>query len=260
LDEGLWAGKIGLNYKPTRDLLLYATINRGVKGGGFNAPSNPSVLTTAQYVFQPEVLVSYEAGFKDTISKNYLLNASTFWYDYSNYQGYKSIGITNFIVNNKARIFGVEADLRAHPLDHLDAILGGSYTDAVVHNVQLAPGLSLERTPAFTPRFQVNGLVRYEIPTALGTVALQADASWRSSYYLQLVNYQDLRQRGYFLTDARVSLTGNNHAGWEVYADARNLTNTTYMVSAFDVSANLGVGDVAYNMPRTFDIGVRYQW
>ena len=257
LNQDLYAIKAGVNFKPRKNLLLYATFNRGVKGGGFNAPPNPLALPLAGYVFRPEVLLAYEGGFKlSAPDRRITFNATGFYYDYGDYQGYRGIGTTNFVVNNRARIYGGELGLRANPAARLDLLLGGSYTDAVVEDVQLAPGFVANRRPAFSPRVQLNGVLRYEIPTSVGAMSFQTDASYRSSYYLQLVNYQDQRQSPFALVNARVGLARD--AGWEIYAAARNLTDERYLTSSFDVSQTLGVGNVSWSMPRTWEFGLRY--
>jgi iron complex outermembrane receptor protein len=254
--DKLWAWKAGLNWKPDAGVLIYATVNRGVKGGGYNAPSQP--LAFNLYSFKPEKLTAYEAGFKTSLTSQITFNGGGFYYDYKDYQALQTFGLGNYIVNAPSRTYGAEVELRARPVRHLDLMLGGAYTNAIVRDVAVAPTYVVDRRAAFSPRWQGNALARYEIPSSIGMFALQANVSYRSSYYLQLANFQDERNAAFALVDLRASLAGNDKAGWEVYAAVQNLTDHSYQVASFDIASSFGQGTVAYNMPRTWEVGVRF--
>ena len=64
-DETLWSGKLQLDWHAADDLLLYTGVNRGVKAGGFNATTTfGGGFPTSEVPYGPEVLLSYESGFK----------------------------------------------------------------------------------------------------------------------------------------------------------------------------------------------------
>jgi iron complex outermembrane recepter protein len=96
--EDEWTGTAILSYKPTDDLLLYASFARGYKAGGFNldrsALKNPGVTFAsvggAQAVvgnlqFDPELVDSYEVGAKYSTGP-FSLSLSGFRSDFSNFQ------------------------------------------------------------------------------------------------------------------------------------------------------------------------------
>jgi iron complex outermembrane receptor protein len=260
--NNLWSGKVGLNWKPQDGTLLYVSANRGVKAAGFNAVIAPATSSASDFTFAPETLYDYEAGFKTEFADRRIrVDGAVFHYDYRNYQAYESRNFSNFIVNAKAHESGAEIDVDARPMTGLDLVLGTAYTSAVVENVAVSPGFNADRVPAFTPRFEVNAMARYEWPLVSGLrMAVQADGSYRSAYFMQLTDFDDMRNGGYALLNAKLSLLGGDNARWAVDASVKNLANRSYMVSAFDVSQSLGLSDVAYNEPRIYQIGVRYDF
>ncbi|MEE8399862.1 MAG: TonB-dependent receptor, partial [Desulfobacterales bacterium] len=67
--EDTWAetiGKVGMDYKPSDDSLLYGSISRGYKGGGFRLGSWEGAVADgdASASFDPEFLIAYEIGYK----------------------------------------------------------------------------------------------------------------------------------------------------------------------------------------------------
>ncbi len=107
--------KLGIDFKPTDDVLLYASVQRGFKSGGYNIGSSQ------RDPFEPEKIWSYEIGVKsELIDRALLLNASAFWYDYTNLQAQDSVGNQPIIRNvGKARVRGFEVETVARPTDFL---------------------------------------------------------------------------------------------------------------------------------------------
>jgi iron complex outermembrane receptor protein len=252
--------KLGLNFKPSDDLLLYATVNRGIKAGGYNAPSVP-VTGVVPFVFRPEKLMAYEAGFKSTFGDNRTtLNGSVYYYDYKDYQAYRSLGFTNFIFNADARTYGAELQLSTHPAEGLNLMLGAAYTNNEVKDVALAPGVVRNRVAAFAPRFEGTALIRYETPVGIGKLGFQLDGAYTSSYFVQITNTGVTRNSSRVLLNGRITLAANGDAGWQVNAGVKNITDEHYLVAGFDTSDNFGSSTVTFNMPRTWDIGFNFKF
>ena len=66
IDAAEFSGKIGVDYTNSDDLLVYASINRGFKAGGF--PASIAFREPQFFPFEPETLLAYEAGFKSTLA------------------------------------------------------------------------------------------------------------------------------------------------------------------------------------------------
>ena len=88
--------KVGVNYKPDADLLLYASAAKGFRPGGANTPVSASTcandlaalgLTTAPATFHSDSTWSYELGAKQKTSDNrFLVDASVFYINWKNIQ------------------------------------------------------------------------------------------------------------------------------------------------------------------------------
>ena len=76
--DGRATGKIGLNFKPDADNLVYAFAARGYKNGGINPPGG---------TFLPETVWDYEAGWKSSFLDHHIrTQLGAFYNDYSNFQ------------------------------------------------------------------------------------------------------------------------------------------------------------------------------
>jgi iron complex outermembrane receptor protein len=85
LDENNVSWKVGLNWKPIPDTLLYVNVSQGWKGGSYPTVALASLVQTKPVV--QEGLLSYEVGFKSTMLDHQVqLNAAGFYYDYTNKQ------------------------------------------------------------------------------------------------------------------------------------------------------------------------------
>ena len=63
----------------------------------------------------------------------------------------------------------------------------------------------------------------------------------------------------YALSNARLAYrTGDGK--WDVSAYVRNLTNKQYRVYNLDLSGFIGSNQGVYGTPRTYGVGVRYNW
>jgi iron complex outermembrane receptor protein len=258
--DRLWSAKLGLNFKPSDDLMLFANVNRGVKAGGFNVPQVPGV-PLADFSFKPEVLWAYEAGFKSDLADGLRFNGAIFYYDYKNYQAFQNLGVGNSaILNAKARNYGAEVDIAANPMEGLNLNVGAAYTNALAKDINYSPGLVADRRPAYASKWKLTGLARYQFPIADGIdAALQADGNYTSGYFIQISNYSLLRQKGYALLNLRASLLQPGK-GWRLEASVENVADKRYKQGQFDVSEAFGNTNVIFNRGREFQIQASYSW
>ncbi|MFM7274286.1 MAG: TonB-dependent receptor, partial [Gammaproteobacteria bacterium] len=104
-----WSGRLQLNYTPADDTLVFASVNRGVRGGGYNAPIFP-LTPPLDYVdetmsYDPEHLLAYEIGLKQGLMDGLArLNVSTYYYDYQDYQAFFILGIDTITFNTDMRL------------------------------------------------------------------------------------------------------------------------------------------------------------
>jgi iron complex outermembrane receptor protein len=109
--ESEWTGTGILSYRPTDDLMLYASISRGYKAGGFNldrsalkSPIVPFALSggaqslVGNLQFDPEINTAYEFGVKYSHGP-ITLNVTAFRQDFRNFQ-LNTFNGTVFLVQN----------------------------------------------------------------------------------------------------------------------------------------------------------------
>lgn len=105
--DSLATGKFALNWKVDADNLLYALVARGYKPGGFNSPTSN---------FDPERVISYEAGWKSAFLGNRIrTQISAFYNQYSNFQFNvvePSTGFSGVENISTVKIKGVEAQIQ----------------------------------------------------------------------------------------------------------------------------------------------------
>ncbi len=262
-DKTLWSAKIGLDWQPNDDWLWYVTWNRGVKGGGFNAPLDMTglVANDALFEFEDEKLDAYEVGFKvslfDGIAR---LNGSGYYYDYEDYQAFRIVGLSTFIFNAPANSHGFELELQTSPLDGLDFLFGVGYIDVEIEGVDLGIGRGIEDTvPVQSPKWNVNGLLRYQWPLYDGDIAVQGDFQYRSEHFFSLTRSQSVTEDGYVLANARLSYTTSDER-WQAAVFVNNIMDEEYLVQTFDVAAVFGWTEQYYGLPRWVGGSVRFNW
>ena len=252
-------GKIELDYKPVHDMLIYGSVNRGAKGGGWSAPSSGAVDPEA-LPYRQEKLTSYEVGFKSTFLDGAArLNGALFYYDYRDYQGFFLDVATQVVQNIDAKVKGGELEFAVVPMHGLNLQLGVSHLETDAYDVPTPTGDRFTTYLPQAPRWSFNAVAHYQWPMLGGQMSVEADAKWNGRQYLELVNNPDDLEPGYMLTNARVGfMTGDGH--WNFTAYVNNLADRYYRIYNLDISGFLGIDQSVYGPPRTFGATFRYQW
>lgn len=261
-----------INFKPSRDVLLYAKVSEGYQAPGFaNAPG----AGVAGNTFGPEKLWAYEAGFKtDFFDRKLTFNAAGFYYKYTNLQVRQVTepGVNKIINAGAARVTGVEGDVTLRPLPGLTLSAQASYTKAIftrfceVINTGTAPQVSdpfCVGTPSPTadragnslpqaPRWSGGANIVYAVPLGdTRELKLSGTYAAETNSYYQPNNSPLVATAGWYRLDARAEL--NFARGLSVYAFGRNLTDKRYVTNGFYYR---GSGLVTLNDPRTYGVGM----
>ena len=199
--------RVALNYDLSEDVMIYGSWNRGVKGGGYNSPvfplSPPLGYDDATMSYDPEQLDAFEVGFKSRLADGLaIFNGAAYYYDYKDYQAFQIIGLDTITTNANADSHGFELELQATPTEGLDVILGMAYND-----IEVSLGDGPKTTSVQSPKWNLNGLVRYAWTVAGGELAAQVDALYRSSHFFSLTGLETVREDGYAITNASLSYT-----------------------------------------------------
>lgn len=127
----VFSPKVVLSYTPRDGRLIYASISKGFKSGGYNTPAPTS--TTVDRV-DPEHITAYEIGWKTDFSR-VRFNGAIFHYDYQDLQVSSTDtqgggGITAVRNGAEATIDGAEFDVTFVAGHGLEFGLGAGWLDA----------------------------------------------------------------------------------------------------------------------------------
>lgn len=241
-----------IDWHPTRDTLVYASFNRGWKGGNWAMPVFPPPITTVDFAVFPhkqERLDAYEVGLKTELWDSKIrFNIDAFYYDYHNYQAFTITGLNQSIFNKDAKAWGGEAELTVAPMRGLQFNLGAASITSRVYDMQSPTGVFYTARLPLAPKLSLNGLVRYEWAALGGKLAAQANFNTVGGAYFSVANEPITWQKRYFNGDLRLTYTApGNH--WNVGVWVRNVTDAKYKQFALDLST-LSIGGQVYAPPR----------
>jgi iron complex outermembrane receptor protein len=253
--------KLGLEFKATPDVLLYASAGKGFKSGGFNArPLNDASEVTE---YQPETLLTYELGAKTAwLDRRLILNLAGYFSDYQDIQVTVNQTPRNFVANAAAgEVKGVELELQARPTVNWSFNFGAGYMDAKYTEVGsgLAAGQVLPITLAThfvkAPEWTANGGVEYSRElSAGGRIVARVDWTYYSTVYNDVANDPDLTQPGYDLFGARIGYTSPDQL-WQAALFGSNLSDERYMVSG-NASSGFGLKEASFGRPREWGVSL----
>ena len=254
-----YSGKLQLDYSMSDDVLLYAGVNRGMKGGGFTAPLD-GLLAAPAMSYKPEILTSYEIGVKsEWLDGKVRLNASAFQYDYKDNQGFVFVGLTSVVVNNDATITGGEIELYLSPSQGWDISFGVAALDAEVKDVAFRDGVTIaDQDKTSSPDLTANLLMRKSWNLSNGAeVAVQVDGQYVGEQQLGTENSDMAMTNSYSIWNTRLSYNTEN---WELAAFVKNAGNKVYRTYAFDLAADFGYSLEVSGPPRWAGVQAQYRF
>lgn len=252
--RGAWSAftyRAGLEWRAKPDLLVYGSVSKGFKSGGFNVRIVPTLPNLGLTAFAPETALTYEFGLKsEWFGHRLRFNASVFQSDYRNIQLRQQTiieGILTSLVENAAaaRIRGLEAEVEAKPTERLNLRLAYGHLDPKYRDVGQVPGITLNSSFQRTPRDTFAALASYDMPFVAGTLRFSADVRYRSKEQFQIVA-SPYDQEGYALAGGRISYHGRDR-GNSIAVFATNLTNIKYRTAGRGLISVVGP-------PRQFGI------
>ena len=270
IDTSRVTGKVGLDWNPSDDILLYASISNGFKSGGFNGANSNT--TTQLIPYEEEVLTAYELGTKATLLGGTMqVNGAVFYYDYQDKQEQDAAvtlvgnisGLTNV---DESEITGAELEITWQPVSGLTLAGNAAWLDSEVKEWQ-AVDRALSSWPnnivyydasgqdlAMTPDLSYTLFARYEF--AVGN-NLTMDVSADLNYTGETTGgpRPEDATEDYTVANARIGV-GSVDGDWRVMGWVRNLADEDYYPSAY------GGGNGPYvrtwGMPRTVGVTVSY--
>lgn len=250
-DAVTWRG--GLTYQITPDHMVYATVSRGFKSGGFQ--EIPATALEAMDPFDPEKATQYEVGHKSRFFDGDLIwNNTLFFLDYTDLQ-VKSLdqdtGATNTSNAGEAEIKGFESQLNARLFGGFSLAGSYAYTHAEYTDfVTEGDDFTGNRLPK-TPRHKLTVSPSFEtVLTDTINMTVAMDYIYSSKIFDDDSNLgPELRDPAHFV-DARI-MFDNIAERFDLTIWGKNLTKeTTRTFQGTFLGANFG----AYNEPRTYGI------
>ena len=258
--DNLISFRAELDYRATDDIMLYASISQGTKGGGFNNGFYGSdiALDHSLINYGAEKNIAYEIGFKSTLMNDRTrLNGSAFYYDYNDFQAFNWIGFGGQITNSDATSKGGELELESLLTDQITAKLGLSFLDTNVKNVTgRAATYVADRDAAYSPDFTGNGSVSYDFDLADDTsVRLYWNWNYSDNRFSNNFSEESERNESYFVHNASAII--NWRENWTLTVYGRNLSDNEHEHRSFTFS-DLGYRQVMYDRGRTVGASLAY--
>jgi len=95
-NDSLWGGRVALKYLMSDQTLVYGSVARGYKAGGFNIDLDTDIQGIINPNFDEEYLIEYEVGLKSSLFDNRLqLQLALFYDDRNNQQVRSSLTLAN---------------------------------------------------------------------------------------------------------------------------------------------------------------------
>lgn len=263
-----WDYRVAVDYRFSPELLVYAQVATGYKGGGVNPRP---IFATQAVPFEPEMVTSYEAGFKsDLLDRRLRFNATGFYQDFSDIQLRLAVcdafspfpGAPCDLTSNagSARIWGAEAELDVRPFDGFSINASASYVDFKFTEVNPASNIEQTNRVPFVSKYKFAIGAQYEIPAFTGTIIPRIDFDYRSSFTTEPRIFSDLTGlvAGRGLFNARVSYQPDDKV-WEISVAATNLLDKFYYATKFDgaVESNGGHAAGLVGRPRELSLTVK---
>ncbi|MBT1450988.1 TonB-dependent receptor [Glaciecola sp. XM2] len=271
--------RLGLDYKVSDDMMIFASFSQGFKSGTFNPRA-----TINENAVNPEVVDSLEVGIKADLSDNLRTNVTVFSLDHKDRQYISVLPVTspedlNQVLGNvgESTATGLEAEITWVATESLTFDVALGYIDADFEEViSIGPGgqetdisdqFAISNTPEYTANFAAN----YMMDTDVGYFMFTANYYYRDDYNIDETANSLLSQDGYGLFNVSAtweSVSGQYYAGLHL----KNITDEEYLVGGYQFVTPDGNGGFIpgtggdntligyYGDPRTVHLTVGYRF
>jgi iron complex outermembrane receptor protein len=276
LDDTKESWDVNALYKLSEDVSVYARVASGFRGPTIQGRS--AVFNADFTTADSETILSWEAGVKGALLDNRVrFNLSGFYYTVDDIQlNANDVNGNGVLLNaDKAKAYGVEAELDLHPVENFALSLGGSWLHTEIDDqaalaqvcvlggvivctvkdpTVVIPGrgtfasIDGNRLPN-APEYNLNVAARYDIPVD-GGGKFFVSTDWNLQGFTSFVLYDtaEFTAKGNFEGGLKVGFAGGN-GDWEIAAFARNITNEknlkgvieNYMAAVYNDPRIIGV-------------------
>jgi iron complex outermembrane receptor protein len=263
--------RVVLDYKPLPDLMIYASVTRGYEAGGYNA-----LEPGAKY--EPETVRNYEFGVKsELLDHRLLLNASVYYYLYSNLQSLNLVSNGNGslpayeVTISDQHAKGVDFEARWQATSALRLNFVAAYIDDTYKDYTAPDGTDLSGQATGEPLWSLAGGIDYlwhdvaggNLDLVLqdayrGATRCNADSAVQGSC-LTIPSFRIGTAEN--RTDARIGWVSQGHVPVSVALYVNNLFDKQYATGVQTISATtLGTPFSNITAPRFYgvELGVHF--
>jgi iron complex outermembrane receptor protein len=276
VDNWNYAARASVDYKLASTSMVYASVSRGAKAGGFNSPAVPqsatgAILPSSSLLVAPEKATAFELGVKNTfLDHRLILDADAFWTHVDDYQANTLVvspsGIFPGILNVGAvRSAGFELEGTYRPVRDLAIIFSGSYDDAIYDSFRNAPAVegAVAPTQDLTGRpvvgasrwtASVTGSYSHPLTDRLEFYAV-AQYGYKSAFYGDIDDSRYSRLPAAGITNFRVG-TSLDGGRFDIALWARNAFDTRYFYTVVNAISGAGGYFAAPGDPATYGVAL----
>lgn len=252
-----YAARLSLKKQFSKETMGFVSWNRGIKGGNWTLSSGVS---PERFVHEPEVLNSFEVGIKTEFSNSTRLNATTYYYNYTDYQTFVAIPAGEVspnpqIGNSDATAYGAEFELVSSVSDNLDVVLGLALSNSEVEQIQAGGSPVLNAEFPNAPGISGNYLIRYYTEVGENEIVFQFDGAYYGDQFLEVTNGPGTVQESYNISNLSITYQTEN---WTISLWSKNVFDKIYKAYSLDLGA-LGA-TTYYAPPRTAGLSAKYQF
>lgn len=256
------SGKVGLEFRPNRDVLIYTHASRGFKSGGF--PGSLGVTPARLNSYKPEITDNVEIGIKSSFSnRRGILNVAGFFTDAKDRLEFATSPDGSFVDFTNAasvRIKGVEVELGYNFPGNFNIRIAGAYTDAQYRDFvdrgsgAVYTGNRLPFSPVWTGNIQLEKT--FDLSGG-SEISLQTNANYVGEMFFSADNLPAVSGGKYALWNGRLEYR-HGDAGLRAAVFVRNILNEEARVGgAFGVTGNAAIN---YGQRRSVGVELKYEW
>ncbi|WP_439534671.1 TonB-dependent receptor [Polymorphobacter sp.] len=276
-----FAPRFTIDYRVTSNNLLYASVAKGLKNGGFNGRQTGAIpLNPSEQAFGEEENWTYEIGSKNSFFGGAVIaNVAAFYVNWNKKQNFVqpqnytppavpvfgTVPPNIYAINGAARSYGIEVDGLVRPTRELTinyalAWMNPEYKDGVIAGnfLGLCTGINcpvnadisgnqIERTSKFAGTLGFD----YTIPVSdRWDFFVGGDVTYQSKQFTDIVNATEIAP--YAIANTRI---GFQDANWKAWFWTNNLFDKQYIQSVF-VIQNVRNNQAALGERRTIGVTV----
>jgi iron complex outermembrane recepter protein len=258
--------RVVLDYKPANDLMVYGSATKGYQAGGYKALAPGAT-------YQPETVRNYELGIKSELADHrLLLNASVYYYLYSNLQNLSLITNGSVIPQYQVTVSdvhakGLETEARWQATEGLRLYVVAAYIDSTYKDYVAPDGTDLAGQATGVPLWSAAGGLEY---LWRNLAAGDLDLTLQHAYLGAERCNADSQAQGSCLaiaafstgtatnrTDARLGWTSHATVPVTLAVYANNLFDNRYVTGVQTISATtLGTPFANITAPRFYGVEV----